>query len=34
MFNKRTWIVNNGERERERERALKIKNLIDKNIVN
>ncbi len=30
MFNKRTWIVNNGERER----ALKIKNLIDKNIVN
>ncbi len=32
MFNKRTWIVNNGERERER--ALKIKNLIDKNIVN
>ncbi len=30
MFNKRTWIVDNGERERE----LKTKNLIDKNIVN
>ncbi len=32
MFNKRTWKVDN--RERERERALKTKNLIDKNIVN
>lgn len=32
MFNKRTWIVDNGERERER--VLKTKNLIDKNIVN
>lgn len=32
MFNKRTRIVDNGERERER--ALKTKNLIDKNIVN
>lgn len=30
MFNKRTWIVDNGERER----VFKTKNLIDKNIVN